>query len=258
MLALQSKSVNNNKPQSKGKSKGAVDVADAVLKSFNTWAYKREQPSDMGYLSQVVREAVQGNGPVEFVLYWGKGRRVELDEPDTTCLDYLASMADRIRQVFSPGATIRLIFTDTHATLNGHAPDAMNSYFDAVEAAARPRGFLTARLTDVVATARATHDIEAGEVPSAAVLRNLVTCAAKWYRGENSTEEGALEYFRMNMVEKRAMETVYPQAVFITFNGGEFRDLFPARMPIFYMYSLKRGFGVKPWFMASDGQAALA
>ena len=192
------------------------------------------------------------NEPVEFVLYWGKGRRVALDGPDTACLDYLASMAGRIRQVYAPGATIRLIFTDTHATLNGHAPEAMDAYFDAVEGAARQHGFPTVRLNDVVRTARETQDIEAGEVPSEAVLRNLVACAAKWYRGEGSTEEGALEYFRMNMVEKRAIEIVFPDAVFVTFNGGEFRDLFPADMPIFYMYSLRRGFGVKPWFMSSD------
>ncbi len=255
MLALQKNEVKNSVIRNKGKPASAVDLADTVLKSFNTWAFKREQPSDMDCLLRAIRKALQENGPIEFVLYWGKGRRTALDEPDTACLGYLASMVERIRQVYAPGASIRLIFTDTHATLNGHAPEAMNAYFDAVEDAALKHGFLTARLNHVVETARRTQDLEAGEVPSEAVLRNLVACAAKWYRGESSTEEGALEYFRMNMVEKRAVETVYPDAIFVTFNGGEFRDLFPARMPIFYMYSLRRGFGVKPWFMSSDGDA---
>ena len=258
MLAIQNNEVKKHSFRSKSKPSIAVNVAENVLKSFNTWAFKREQPSDMTRLSQAIGKAVREDGPIEFVLYWGKGRRTALDEPDTVCLGYLASMAERIRQVHGAGASIRLIFTDTHATLNGHAPEAMNAYFDAVGDAAREHGFLTARLTQVVETARDKRSIEAGEVPSEAVLRNLVACAAKWYRGENSTEEGALEYFRMNMVEKRAVETVYPDAVFITFNGGEFRDLFPERMPIFYMYSLRRGFGVKPWFMSSDSVAALA
>ncbi len=258
MLALQQNAINNQSFRSTAKTGSTVDQAEAILKSFNTWAFKREQPSDMTCLSQTIRKASRENGPVEFVLYWGKGRRAHLDEPDTACLDYLASMVDRIRQVYAPGASIRLIFTDTHATLNGYAPDAMNAYFDAVGTAALKHGFLSSSLQHVVTTARETRDLEAGEVPSEAVLRNLVACAAKWYRGEGSSQQGALEYFRMNMVEKRAVEVVYPDAVFITFNGGEFRDLFPARMPIFYMYSLRRGFGVKPWFMSSDGDATVS
>ena len=43
-------------------------------------------------------------------------------------------------------------------------------------------------------------------------------------------------------------------AVVITFNGSEFRCLFPENMAIFYMYSLKRGVAVKPWFMPDEAQ----
>jgi hypothetical protein len=56
------------------------------------------------------------------------------------------------------------------------------------------------------------------------------------------------------MLEKRAVELAFPNAVFITFNGSEFRCLFPDRMPIFYMYSLKRGVAVKPWFLPDEAQ----
>ena len=49
-------------------------------------------------------------------------------------------------------------------------------------------------------------------------------------------------------------ELAFPNAVFITFNGSEFRCLFPDRMPIFYMYSLKRGVAVKPWFLPDEAQ----
>ena len=53
----------------------------------------------------------------------------------------------------------------------------------------------------------------------------------------------------MNMVEKRAVQFAFPRSIFVTFNGSEYRSLFPDRMPIFYMYSLRRGTGVKPWFL---------
>ena len=229
--------------------------ADKAVKAFNTWSFKREQPSSPGLLSGVVTRAVADGRPIPFVLYWGKGPRAGLDRPDTTCLDYLKSMADRVADAHPQGASIRLILTDTHANLNGHADAAVDSYFAAIDAAARERGFTTVRLSQVVADARQVADIDVEELPSGEVLESLVACAAKWYRGEGSSEQGALDYYRMNMVEKRAIGAIFPDAVFVTFNGGEFRDLFPSDMPIFYMYSLRRGFGVKPWFITSDEPA---
>ncbi len=226
--------------------------AEAVLKAFNTWAYKREQPSCADRLREIVTHAVERRAPIPFVLYWGKGPRTRIAAPDLACLDYLDSMAARIRAVYDAGASIRLILTDTHARLNGHAVAAADAYFADVAEAAAARGFATVRLGALVATAADHGRPEADTAPTGAVLDSLIACAAKWYRGEGSTEGGALEYYRMNMVERRAVEHAYPQAIFATFNGSEFRELFPATMPIFYMYSLKRGVGVKPWFMAAD------
>jgi hypothetical protein len=61
---------------------------------------------------------------------------------------------------------------------------------------------------------------------------------------------------RLNMIEKQAVEAAFPDAIFITFNGSEFRSLFPDRMPIFYMYSVRRGVAVKPWFMPAEREEA--
>lgn len=56
-------------------------------------------------------------------------------------------------------------------------------------------------------------------------------------------------------IEKQAVETAFPDAIFVTFNGSELRPLFPDRMPIFYMYSVRRGVAVKPWFMPAEREA---
>ncbi len=65
--------------------------------------------------------------------------------------------------------------------------------------------------------------------------------------------DGAIAYYDMNMVEKRAVELEFPHAIFITFSGREMRELFPDRLPIFYMYSVRKGVGVKPWFIDDGG-----
>lgn len=231
---------------------------ELIIKSFNTWAFKREQPGNAERLVPLVEAAARDGRPLEFVLYWGKGPRSDIAAPDLACLDYLGQLAERVRQAYAPGALIRLICTDTHASLNGHPAEVVDAYFGAIDAAAQARGFATTRLSDVVAFGRTVGADKAEEEPSGEILASLIACAAKWYRGEGSSEQGALDYHRMNMIEKRAVAAAFPEAVFITFNGSEFRDLFPATMPIFYMYSLRRGVGVKPWFMDAEfGNARL-
>ena len=223
---------------------------EKVLQAFNTWAFKREQPDNVLALLAAISSATQLARPVPFVLYWGKGPRRGLDAPDTACLDYLATLGTRVRKVYEPGAAFRLIFTDTHATLNGHAPRDMESYFDAVEDAARERGFDGCWLSELVFAADAAGAIDLADEPVPDdMLQKLGACAAKWFRGEGTVEEGAARYLKMNMIEKRAVQFAFPRSIFITFNGSEYRSLFPERMPIFYMYSLRRGMSVKPWFL---------
>ena len=94
---------------------------EKILQSFNTWAFKREQPSEPRLMLQFVAEAAAAGAPLPFVLYWGKGPRCTLDEPEMQCLGYLASLAARVRETHAPGAAMKMIFTDTHATLNGHS-----------------------------------------------------------------------------------------------------------------------------------------
>ena len=228
-------------------------AATKVLRSFNTWAFKREQPADPHLMLQFISEAIALDAPVPFVLYWGKGPRCNLGMADIHCLDYLAALARRVRAVHSHGAAIKLIFTDTHAALNGHSPASMRGYFGEIDLKARQYGFDTCWLSHIIRAAEATATSDpADDALPEETLRRLAESARKWYRGEGTAEQGALKYYRMNMVEKRAVEIAFPRAIFITFNGSDLRSLFPTRLPIFFMYSLRRGMSVKPWFVASD------
>lgn len=234
----------------------ALPLAEAILKSFNTWAYKREQPSDLDAMLAVIEARAAADRPISFVLYWGKGPRDTLAAPDRQCLDHLAAMARRIEVVYSAGAHFTLLATDTHARLNGHAECAIDSYFDAVARAAGEHGMALVRLGALVAAlpdevsdaTAAAHDVATG-----AMLDMLGSCAAKWYRGGDDAEEGARRYLAMNLVERCAVEAHFPDSIFITFNGSAYRAMFPRRLPVFYMYSLRRGTSVKPWFLDGSG-----
>lgn len=222
--------------------------AERTLQSFNTWAFKREQPTEPELLLRAVGTAAAQQKPITFVLYWGKGPRATVAGPEVTCFDFLAHMVRRIKCAYSPGAAITLILTDTHAALNGHGAESVANYFRTVKEAADAYDFSSCHLSEIVRSdERKVWDTE--EQPDFDILSRLEKCAAKWYRGEHSPAIGAAEYYRMNMVEKKAIEQAFPQAIFVTFNGSEYRELFPTNLPVFYMYSLRKGISVKPWFV---------
>jgi hypothetical protein len=223
-----------------------------VLAAFNTWSFKREQPTDPQLMLRFIAEAIGVGDPIPFLLYWGKGPRNSIAPPDLACLDYLAAFAHRIERAYEPGAALRLIFTDTHAQLNGHSPSSRRRYFGEIEDAARQRGFDSCWLGAL------THAADLGsagladtDVPPN-MINLLAASAMKWYRGEGTCEQGAAKYYRMNMVERRAVELAFPRSIFITFNGSQLRGLLPERLPIFHMYSLRRGVAVKPWFLPAE------
>jgi L-tyrosine isonitrile synthase len=244
-----SKSATN---QSQRGAQGKHAGSDGVIRSFNTWAFKREQPADPHLMSQTVSGAISRGEPVSFVLYWGKGPRCRPAEPELQCLDYLAAMAGRVREAYAPGAAIKLIFTDTHAELNGHSRDCIRAYFARVGMAAADRGFGWCRLSELTAKAKMIASDPDDEVAPEDTLLRLSNSARKWYRGGGTAEEGALNYYQMNMIEKRTVELAFPRSIFVTFSGSELRSLFPKGLPIFYMYSVRRGISSKPWFLPSE------
>lgn len=233
-----------------------TSLSEQVFQSFNTWAFKRQQPTEPAALLRFIEWSVARNEPIQFVLYWGKGPRSTVAEPEFSCLRFLGQMGERIRVVYPPGAIFTLIATDTHAAHNGHSHNHIANYFSDVTEAASEFGCSLCYLSATVDAQR--HRISTHvSTPSADFLDLLEPCAEKWYRGEGASSEGAVRYYEMNMLEKQAVELSFPHAIFITFNNADFRELFPDNLPVFYMYSLRKGSSVKPWFVNSDLISAL-
>lgn len=226
---------------------------EQILKSFNTRAFKREKPDKPELMLQLVAEAHARRAPVSFVQYWGKGLRPTLAAPEFACLQFLDTMLSRIGEIYEPGAEFTLVFTDTHATLNGHSQASIQSYFQDLVVAARRHQFNVCLLSSLVNAAGLRPDeMPARQVPPPELLAELRASAAKWFKGEGSAEEGAIRYFQANMVERKAMERAFPGSIFVTFNGSQFKSLFPETLPIFYMFSLRHGISDKPWFLPPD------
>jgi len=224
---------------------------EQILRSFNTRAFKREKPDKPELMLELIAEAHARRAPISFVQYWGKGLRPTLAAPELACLNFLDSMLSRIGAIYEPGADLALVFTDTHAALNGHSQASIHSYFQDLTLAARRYRFHTCLLSSLLSAAE-PDEMPERQVPPADLLAELRASAVKWFKGQGSAEEGAIRYFQSNMVERKVMERAFQRSIFITFNGSRFRCLFPGTLPIFYMFSLRHGVSDKPWFLPPD------
>ena len=223
-------------------------LSKKILQSFNTWAFKRQQPTEPAELLRSVERAVTRSAPIHFVLYWGRGPRSTVADPERACLSFLSHMGERIRAEYPPGAHFTLIATDTHALHNGHNASDIERYFTDLAASASPYDFSLRYLSGIVDSQK-DHVVTVASKAPPGLLNKLAPCAEKWFRGEGAVLDGAAQYYDMNMVEKQAVELHFPHSVFVTFNNSQFRELFPDMLPVFYMYSMRKGISVKPWFV---------
>lgn len=237
-------------PQRAAAWKRAV-TPEQILKAFGTRAFKREKPDKPELMLQIIAEAHARQAPIPFVMYWGKGLRPKLATPEFACLDYLDAMMARIVDVYEPGAEFTLVFTDTHAALNGHTKESIQSYYEDLVLAARRR-FKIHLLSDLIDASGLRADGTERQLPPPELLAELRVSAAKWFKGEGSADEGAVRYFQANMLERKVMERAFPRSIFVTFNGSQLNSLFPEGLPIFYMFSLRHGITDKPWFLPPD------
>jgi len=124
---------------------------------------------------------------------------------------------------------------------------AFADYFDAIGAAARQRGFESCKLGELVRSSEIVL-VRRGDTGG---TRCSGSRGPQRYgnRGGGSVEEGATQYFKMKHGRKAGIGSVVPAEDFITFNNSKYRCLFPDSLPIFYMYSLRHGVSVKPWFL---------
>src|SRR3954452_4982512 len=154
---------------------------ERVMRSFNTRAFKREHPDNPELLLQIVAKAVARKEPIPFVLYWGKGPRSFIGVTEIKCLDFLNTLTSRVRECFAPGARLSLIFTDTHAALNGHKPAAIEAYFEELTAAANRHCFqvhLLSRLIHEIDPDLDSTGIQERIPPN--ISSTLCASASKW------------------------------------------------------------------------------
>jgi asparagine synthase (glutamine-hydrolysing) len=215
----------------------------SVFDSFNTWKFKREQPFNENQFFEIIRKSVKNNEPIKFVMYWGKGERDFIGKNELQALDFLKTMFESISRIYKEKTRLTIVYTDTHAKLNGFEDEEIQSYKNSLEEILKKYNFSLVCMSKI-ANLEKYDEIKVEE----SFLNLLVNSARKHYKGNENIQKIAKWYYQQNQIEKQKITEYFENHIFLTYNGSEINPLFPEKMPIFYMYSTKKGDSEKPWF----------
>lgn len=241
----QKRTVNNKTDTQDTKAK----EAENILQTFNTWQYKREQPSSLEMVAEVIKNNIAQKNPIKFVMYWGKGKKETSNDKEEKALTYLYKMLSKVESIYPVGFNLVIVFTDTHARLNGYTEKEIKRYYDSVKKLSSKYNFNFLYLSELV---EYKEEVLLEKVEDIKIhpklMDSLINSSKKHFKKEKDFVLGAKLYYLQNQIEKKVIDETFSDSIFLTYNSNELDGILPEQIPIFYMYSLKKGTSIKPWF----------
>ncbi len=231
-------------------------LQDEILAALTARKFRRNPPFDEPALRRRINAAVMTGAPLEFLMFWGCGPRVQRSAADLGALAALRELMEEPKRLPHITTRVHIIFTDLHAASNGHSPAHRNGYFAEMESAAGTLDAVFERESEVwarhglseaaVAAFEQTDAFE--EYWQNFPLRDKFIEQATRHSAQVDSAGAGRHYLATCRMERVVLERAYPEAIFLTYNGPEFNECFPA-LPTLYVYPGHRGRTVKPWFI---------
>lgn len=225
-------------------------LSSQVLNSFNTWRFKSEQPKDKEAFLNIISNCINEDKPIKFALYWGKGDRNIAGVNEKAAFKYLSDFFNTLKKEYPKGSEVSIIFTDTHAKLNGYSNQTINEYYSSISKMTEADNFKTVLLSDLIGSSPDKPLITESEYKiSDALFKKLKIACQKHDKSGRNIEEGAKLYFQQTQIENKIITQKYHDNIFLTYNSSDYNEVLPTSLPIFYMNSIRKGIKIKPWFM---------
>ncbi len=227
-----------------------------IFASLTARKFRRSPPFNEAGLRARIQAAIMLGTPLEFLMFWGCGARETHSAADLAALAALHELMEEPKRLPHMSTRVRIIFTDLHATANGHTATHRNSYFHAIEAASEGLNSAFERESEVwnrhglgVEAVERFEQTDAFEAywQNFPLREKFVEQAARHSASTDPAAAGR-HYLATCRMERTVLEQAFPEAIFLTYNGPEFNECFPA-LPTLYIYPGPRGRTVKPWFV---------
>jgi len=228
------------------------EVVREILSVLLSGRFARNPRTLTPALESAVMNCVESNGPLKLLLLWGKGHKDLPDRAETQACQFLLKFRERLTRAWPQAFHLKVLFTDTHAMINGYSSSTIRSYFGATQEVLAPLttdwGWLStlwwhAGITyqDVKAAA-ATDNRDWADLEESLHL----TDRAARYGLSPDHVTCAKTYVAARNLENAIIRREYPDWIYLTSDSVEMLPLLPD-MPILHLYSRQRGWCEKPW-----------
>ena len=227
-------------------------------------------------LEKFVIENSKKSSTISFVKYWGGSDKQEMDKYDFDSILMLFGFIKTIERKYNVYINLTIIFTDTHALLNGYEEENFMTYFSQIRHAlnsfnfhheimseilnpyAKSKGFKNSKsiIEDMITN---SHLIDKYLFSSNGVFKNFEHSAKKYSKRIIGTESNPLDkpevaaklYLFLNDIERKLVAKQFKNSFFVTYVSEEEQKLTIPNLPSVQIYSYKRGIRSRPWFLTS-------
>lgn len=188
---------------------------------------------------------------VGLIFYWGCFARDGIGHEENDLVLYV----DRIRRMIAQNGPcechVEVIYTDTHARLNGASEARIASYYESSKSILTREGWGITPLSDIVAGGIVENNDEVLGFYKREV--NILNKQASAIHGEKAGQEMAIKYLSANLLESAYIFRHYPRSIFLHAGVSELTFMLPS-LPRLHIFTGENRCTAKPWFLPQDDE----
>jgi hypothetical protein len=196
---------------------------------------------------QKFTQLILDENPLQFVGFWGEGRKASPDSKDTDLIGLYMEMQEQIRSVYENGVEIHLIMADLHGQFNGYQD---NGYSQEIWQMAEDAGLSPVALSELYYQFGLVLPNPTDDIIESSLAHQQIWNIPKYHRQVNQwiesagrhnhngldPENAAFNYLVMRLNEKDMLRKSFPDAVVLV-NGSKSLSklILPEDMPHMYL-----------------------
>jgi hypothetical protein len=249
-----------------------------TINSFLSAKKNEVRNNQIAELDKYINERlIQSKKIIRFVKYWGASDKKYADKFDYEALFHLFGFLRIVEKQYKIEVHLTLIFTDTHAMLNGYIPENYKNYNREIGKILNDFNYSHVLMSEVLTPFAKSHNLKDtneliksviqqsknSNIPQAIkndesfeVLKKSASKHALRFKDKSkykefhleSEEQAAYSYILLNRIERQYVEKNFFQSVFLTYTSDIEKELIAPDLPTLQIYSIHKGLRCRPWF----------
>ena len=220
--------------------------------------YNRGAPFLQDRIIRIIENAVIAEVPIPLVGFWGVGSKYKPNFADIESCEFLNSLNDEIKQIYSQGIEFIFIFATLHGLHNGYDKQSIDSYISDMRLIFSQYDFKCILLENLwdkydISFERIDSLFEQKpkdwwiNIPEREIIEKNALRRNKKYPANIAAQK----YYIMRSLEKEIFEKEFGEYIFHAFSDPKLKGVLP-NLPTLYLWSTGRNHSDAPWFVDSE------